>query len=289
MIRYHPVRHTYTQRNQLLQGLTRWLRYQLWPHFKYAPLINRAQQARNRQTRRGLQALRVMDMKKKQRWRNKQGQTRWWRRSNGTYYSRPGSPTFDLGTWIDEQVTKVVSRYSHRWPPPAALLLQLHPLTQRVFHRLSSLGLPIASQMVVGSSRLRVATRIDIVVRSATGKIWLVELKTYCAFTYHQATTNIQHIGGPCSPERQHQLQALMNEYLYQVTTSPSRLGPWDPARCEGVLLLIDSSSGKLSLVRLDPSLRQRLRQCLAGDTLQAKSAVAEHSQPVDALGNVGI
>jgi hypothetical protein len=264
MIYYIAHKHQYIHNNQRLQGLTGWMRANLWPRFTYQPLIAQARRSRDYQERRGRQKLRVATMKRATKWRDKQKQKRWWRRSNGAYYHRQGAITFDFGTLIDEQVSKTVDRYCQCWPPPPDLLGQLHPVAQRVIAKLSQLGTPIGSQVVVGAPNLRVATRADVVVQSSLGKKWIVELKTFCAFTYQQATTTLRHIGGPCSPQRQHQVQALMNEYLYQcthrLTGNPSQLR----AQCEGVLLLVDSSSGRLTLTRLNPTLRQRLHRWLS-------------------------
>jgi hypothetical protein len=109
--------------------------------------------------------------------------------------------------------------------------------------------------VVVGSRRLGVATRIDLVVVDANGKHWLIELKTFCAFTYHQSVHQL--LGGPRSPARQHQVQAIMTEWLFPHTPSL----PTPHPEVEAVLLLVNSLTGRVRLVRLDDQLRRRVYQ----------------------------
>jgi hypothetical protein len=257
---YHETKHTYTYKQQRLQGLTVFLRQKLWPQQEYAKILSKAKRRQRQRRQNGQDVLTIGSHHPTSRrtWHQKQRQTRWWRRPDGSRYRLRGPTTFDFGTWMDRQVSITVNQFKTSWPPPTSWIKALHPTAQAIINRLTILGTPQQAQLVVGSPVLGVATRIDVVVVDTRGKHWLVELKTYCAFTYHQAVGTM--LGGPRSSARQHQVQALMTELLFQATPSEQALHRPGPL-CEAVLLLVDARNGQVRFVRLNNNLRQRVKR----------------------------
>jgi hypothetical protein len=250
---YHETKHTYTCGQQKLKGLTTFLRRELWLEDDYQQILDRARQQQRQERHRGQQVLTVASCgpSRRRKWKQRKTQARWWRRPDGSRYQLAGSVNCDFGTWVDRQMSLTVNRYQP-WPPPPRWIQALHPTTQVILAKAATLGTPRQAQVVVGSRHLGVATRIDLVVVDAHNKHWLIELKTFCAFTYHKAVHPL--FGGKRTPARKHQVQAIMTEWLFRETPAPT---PRPTA--EAVLLLVNSRTGQPRLVRTDRQLRQRV------------------------------
>lgn len=122
------------------------------------------------------------------------------------------------GRQLDASITKSVDDFSKTGNRP-----QLDKLSRSggEFWKLCELKswTPIGSQVIVGCSELRVATRIDVVCKNTNGDIILLEIKNgYSYYSEANAMMKQVYTDRNNSPLNQHQLQLFLNQILYKKT-----------------------------------------------------------------------
>jgi len=132
---------------------------------------------------------------------------------------------------IDKQITRWVSK-------PSVLPRRSCKETAHIIKYLQEAAYrPIHAQFIVGSAPLRIGTKIDLICTNDQNDIVLVEIKRGCH--YRKATTGNKMIGfekWTDSCYHQHQLQCLMNMYLFQETIPKT-------SRVSSLLLYVNDSN----------------------------------------------
>lgn len=127
------------------------------------------------------------------------------------------------GTQLDKAITKSIDEFHRTGRKPKLAKLSR---TAAQFWKLCDLKawIPVASQVTVGCSTLRVATRIDAVCHDAQGHVILLEIKNgYSYYNEGNAMMKRVYTDHNNSPLNQHQLQLFLNQVLYK-RTFPTRV-----------------------------------------------------------------